>query len=113
MELIERPTLGEKIRQGPIPLDEALVISIGVAGNEIGERCKLSGGLDRDVAPATFSRVEVPVLRLRFDSPDTDDPPHDTHKVLQFNHITRDPEVGVLTALLHTARRFEWSLWTG
>jgi hypothetical protein len=40
---------------------------------------------------------------------DTDDPPHDTHKVVQFNHITREPEVGVLTALLHTERRFEWS----
>ena len=35
---------------------------------------------------------------------DTDDPPHDKHKVLQFNHITRKPEVGVLTALLHTDR---------
>jgi hypothetical protein len=29
-----------------------------VAGNEIGEHCKLTGGLGRDVALATFSRVK-------------------------------------------------------
>jgi hypothetical protein len=50
-------------------------------------------------------------LKRRFETSlrqfDTDDPPHDTHKVLQFNRLTRDPEVGVLTALLHTDRSFE------
>ena len=39
---------------------------------------------------------------------DTDDPPHDTHKVFQFNRITREPEVGVPAAFLHTDRSFEW-----
>lgn len=40
-------------------LKSLLDLSIGVAGNEIGERCKLRGGLGRDVEFATFSRVGV------------------------------------------------------
>jgi len=47
-----------------------------VAGNEIGERCRLSGELGREVAPATLQGLKCPfeTLLRQFD---TDDRPHD------------------------------------
>ena len=58
----------------------------------------------KSISHRSFDRYET--SRRRFD---TDDPSHDTHKVLQFNRIAREPEVGILPALLHIGRSFEWS----
>jgi len=52
MELIEGPTLGEKIKQGPIPLDEALVIAKQIA--DALEAAHEKGIVHRDLKPGNI-----------------------------------------------------------
>jgi eukaryotic-like serine/threonine-protein kinase len=52
MELVEGPTLADRIRQGPIPLDEALPIARQVA--EALEAAHERGIVHRDLKPANI-----------------------------------------------------------
>src|ERR1700683_2222464 len=52
MELIEGPTLGERISQGPIPLDEALVIARQIA--DALEAAHEKGITHRDLKPGNI-----------------------------------------------------------
>ncbi|MBP7149204.1 MAG: protein kinase [Acidobacteria bacterium] len=49
LEIVEGPTLGERLRGGPIPLDEALPLAIGVAGAL--EAAHERGIVHRDLKP--------------------------------------------------------------
>ena len=50
LELVEGPTLADRIRQGPIPLDEALPIAKQIA--EAVEAAHEAGVIHRDLKPA-------------------------------------------------------------
>ena len=50
MELVEGPTLADRIAQGPIPLDEALPIARQIA-DALGSRAR-TGIIHRDLKPA-------------------------------------------------------------
>ena len=52
MELVEGPTLGERIAQGPIPIDEALTIARQIA--EALEAAHEQGIIHRDLKPANI-----------------------------------------------------------
>ena len=52
MELVEGPTLAERIAQGPIPLDEALPIAKQIA--EALEAAHEQGIIHRDLKPANI-----------------------------------------------------------
>jgi serine/threonine-protein kinase len=52
MELIEGPTLADRIVQGPIPVDEALVIAKQIAGAM--EAAHEQGIIHRDLKPANI-----------------------------------------------------------
>ena len=52
MELVEGPTLAERIAQGPIPLEEALGIAKQIA--DALEAAHEKGIVDRDLKPANI-----------------------------------------------------------
>ena len=52
LELIEGPTLGDRIAQGPIPVDEALPIAKQIA--ESLEAAREAGVIRRDLKPANI-----------------------------------------------------------
>ena len=52
LELVEGPTLADRIRQGPIPLDEALPIARQIA--EALEAAHERGIIHRDLKPANI-----------------------------------------------------------
>ena len=57
LELVEGPTLADRIRQGPIPLDEALPIAKQIA--EALEAAHEQGVIHRDLKPANVKVREV------------------------------------------------------
>jgi serine/threonine protein kinase len=66
MELVEGPTLADRIAQGPIPLDEALLIGKQIA--EAVEAAHEQGMIHRDLKPANIKvRADgtVKVFRCR------------------------------------------------
>ena len=65
MELVEGPTLAERIAQGPIPLDEALPIAKQIA--EALEAAHEQGIIHRDLKPANIKvRADGTVKVLDF-----------------------------------------------
>jgi eukaryotic-like serine/threonine-protein kinase len=52
MELVEGPTLGDRIAQGPVPVDEALSVARQIA--EALEAAHASGIIHRDLKPANI-----------------------------------------------------------
>ena len=60
MELVEGPTLADRIAQGPIPIDEALPIAKQIA--EALEAAHEQGIIHRDLKPA--NRAVAPILAL-------------------------------------------------
>ena len=66
LELVEGPTLADRIKQGPIPLDEALPIAKQIA--EALEAAHEAGVIHRDLKPANIKLREdgtVKVLDFR------------------------------------------------
>jgi serine/threonine protein kinase/Tol biopolymer transport system component len=77
LELVEGPTLADRIARGPVPLDEALVIAHQIA--EALEAAHEQGIVHRDLKPAN--------IKLR---------PDDTVKVLDFGLAkARDPDASI------------------
>src|SRR5262245_46483356 len=65
LELVEGPTLADRIAQGPIPLDEALPMAIQIA--EALEAAHEQGIIHRDLKPANIKvRVDGTVKVLDF-----------------------------------------------
>jgi serine/threonine protein kinase/Tol biopolymer transport system component len=62
MELVEGPTLADRVRQGPIPLDEALAIALHVA--EALETAHEKGRVHRDLKPANVKITPEGVVKL-------------------------------------------------
>ncbi len=56
LELVEGPTLADRIKQGPIPLDEALPIAKQIA--EALEAAHEAGVIHRDLKPANIKITE-------------------------------------------------------
>jgi len=61
MELVEGPTLADRIAQGPIPLDEALAIARQIA--EALEAAHEQGIVHRDLKPANVKIRPDPAVR--------------------------------------------------
>ncbi len=57
LELVEGPTLADRIRQGPIPVDEALPIAKQIA--EALEAAQVRGGISKTSKNALFTRLTV------------------------------------------------------
>ena len=57
LELVEGPTLADRIKQGPIPLDEALPIAKQIA--EALEAAHEQGVIHRDLKPANIKVQET------------------------------------------------------
>ena len=74
LELVEGPTLADRIARGPIPLDEAVAIAVQVAGAL--EAAHEQGIIHRDLKPAN--------IKLR---------PDGTVKVLDFGLAKADGSV--------------------
>jgi serine/threonine-protein kinase len=62
MELVEGPTLADRIRQGPLPLDEALAIARQIA--EALEAAHEKGRVHRDLKPANVKITPEGVVKL-------------------------------------------------
>ncbi len=62
MELVEGPTLGERIAQGPIPIDEALPIARQIA--EALEYAHEKGMFHRDLKPANLKLTAEGVVKV-------------------------------------------------
>jgi serine/threonine-protein kinase len=62
MELVEGPTLAERIRQGPVPLDEALAIARQIS--EALEAAHEKGRVHRDLKPANIKITPEGMLKL-------------------------------------------------
>ena len=73
LELVEGPTLADRIRQGPIPVDEALAIATQIA--EALEAAHEAGVIHLDLKPANIKvkdewrTNEPPMLSLAVDQP--------------------------------------------
>ncbi len=77
MELVEGPTLADRIRKGPLPIDESLVIARQIA--EALEAAHAKGWVHRDLKPANVKVTpEGTVKLLDFGlAKDAEDPPRD------------------------------------
>ena len=62
LELVEGPTLADRIRQGPIPLDEALPIAKQIA--EALEAAHEQGVIHRDLKPANIKVREDGTVKV-------------------------------------------------
>ena len=108
MELVEGPTLAERIAQGPIPFDEALPIAKQIA--EALEAAHEAGIIHRDLKPANIKvRPDGTVKVLDFGLAKAMEPVAARGSVGQLTHVT-SPQMmthaGVIlgTAALHVAR---------
>ena len=63
LELVERPTLADRIKQGPIPIDEALAIARQIA--EALEAAHEAGVIHRDLKPANIKVREDGTVKVR------------------------------------------------
>ena len=86
MELVEGPTLADRIAQGPIPIDEALPIAKQIA--EALEAAHEQGIIHRDLKPAN--------IKVRADG---------TVKVLDFGLAKAMEPVGATSAERSRSRR--------
>src|ERR1700746_3188557 len=62
MELVEGPTLADRIAAGPIPLDEALPIAVQIA--EALEYAHDHGVIHRDLKPANIKVTDADVVKV-------------------------------------------------
>ena len=62
MELIEGPTLADRIKSGPIPVDEALRIAKQIC--EALEYAHDRGIVHRDLKPATSNRSRAGIVKV-------------------------------------------------
>ena len=87
MELVEGPTLADRIAQGPIPLDEALPIAKQIA--EALEAAHEQGIIHRDLKPANIKvRPDGTVKVLDFGLAKALEPAGDRRRHVA--HVTHD-----------------------
>ena len=94
MELVEGPTLADRIARGPIPLDEALPIAKQIA--EALEAAHEQGIIHRDLKPANIKvRPDGTVKVLDFGLAKAMDPAAATSpdaSQLSHHHLARDDD---------------------
>ena len=91
LELIEGPTLADRIKQGPIPVDEALPIAKQIA--DAWEAAHEQGVIHLDLKP--------PNLKVR---------PDGTEKVLDFSLVATS-DAHVVEQVFHHFGRSAWPCW--
>jgi serine/threonine-protein kinase len=102
LELVEGPTLADRIAQGPIPLDEALPIARQIA--EALEAAHEQGIIHRDLKPANIKlRNDGTVKVLDFGLAKAVEPTASTANVSQLPTITSPAMMTGVGALLGTA----------
>ena len=98
LELVEGPTLAERIEQGPIPVDEAIATAKQIA--EALEAGHEAGVIHRDLKPANIKLKEdgtVKVLDYGLAKALEGDAPNDGNsKLSQSPTLTRGTQVGVI-----------------
>jgi serine/threonine protein kinase len=92
MELVDGPTLGDRITQGPIPLDEALPIARQIA--EALEAAHEQGIIHRDLKPANIKvRPDGTVKVLDFGLAKALGPPESGHHVQDGRSVRLQPDL--------------------
>ena len=104
LELVEGPTLAERIKQGPIPVDEALPIATQIA--EALEAAHEQGIIHRDLKPANIKvREDGTVKVLDFGLAKVVQPTSEGDPLQSGTHTASATALGVVLGTRRTCRR--------